>query len=276
MPGESSLLFLKLGGSLITDKMRPHFLRDETLQRLANEISTSYKTNPGLRLIIGHGSGSFGHVPAKRWGTRLGVKNREEWKGFIEVWTEANALNQYVMQALASVDLPAISFSPLSSVTSQDGKVLRWETTPIQAALTNGLVPVIHGDVVFDLARGGTILSTEDLFDHLARKFRPKRILLAGLEAGVWADFPSCTRLIPDIYPSNRQEWEAALGGSTGTDVTGGMASKVMQSLKLAEDIPNLEILIFSGEQDGNLERALNGALVGTRIKFVGNSPALK
>ena len=72
---------------------------------------------------------------------------------------------------------------------------------PLKSALANKLLPVIHGDVVFDEARGGTILSTEDLFTHLAHQLHPKRILLAGLEAGVWEDFPARTHLIEEITP---------------------------------------------------------------------------
>ena len=74
---------------------------------------------------------------------------------------------------------------------------------PIRAALSNGLLPVIHGDVAFDEIRGGTILSTEDLFAHLAHQLHPQRILLAGLEAGVWADFPAHKHLLAEITPGS-------------------------------------------------------------------------
>jgi isopentenyl phosphate kinase len=114
--------------------------------------------------------------------------------------------------------------------------------------------------------RGGTILSTEDLFEHLARHLHPERILLAGIEEGVWADFPACTRLIPEITPQNIPEVAPALGGSTATDVTGGMASKVKQSLALVQEIPGLEIGIFSGQKPGLLKNALLGATAGTRL----------
>ena len=119
----------------------------------------------------------------------------------MEVWQEAEALNNLVMEALLAAGVSALSFSPLSAVTSKDGKVRDWNIAPIQSALEAGLIPVIHGDVVFDLERGGTILSTEDLFEYLAKLFRPKRISLAGIEPGVWADYPSCTRLITGNFP---------------------------------------------------------------------------
>ena len=65
--GELTMLtFLKLGGSLITDKDSPHTARPEILRRLAEEIAAARQHNPAMQLIIGHGSGSFGHMPAKK------------------------------------------------------------------------------------------------------------------------------------------------------------------------------------------------------------------
>ena len=57
----SNIQFLKLGGSLITDKSRPQTARLDVLERLASEIAQAYHKHPDLSLVIGHGSGSFGH-----------------------------------------------------------------------------------------------------------------------------------------------------------------------------------------------------------------------
>jgi isopentenyl phosphate kinase len=261
-----SLVFLKFGGSLITDKQRLRVPRPEVLERLCGEIAHALQKHPEIRLVLGNGAGSFGHVPAKKYGTRQGVHTSQEWRGFAEIWHEAAALNTLVTDALHAAGLPAIAIHPSAAVTAADGKVLSWDLSPIQAALAANLLPVIHGDVIFDTRRGGTILSTEDLFDYLAVHLRPNRILLAGLEQGVWADYPLCTTLIPAITPDNIQSYLPALGGSNATDVTGGMASKVLQSLELVRVIPDLMVLIFSGETPGAVERALGGASPGTSI----------
>ena len=94
---------------------------------------------------------------------------------------------------------------------------------------------------------------TEDLFDHLARQLHPERVLLAGLEAGVWADFPSRERMLVEITPDSVTQMAPSLGAAIGADVTGGMHSKVTGMMSLIEAIPDLKILIFSGEQPGNL-----------------------
>jgi isopentenyl phosphate kinase len=260
------LLFLKLGGSLITDKNRPFTPRLDILDRLAGQIGTAMKETSDLQLILGHGSGSFGHPPASQYGTRAGVSGAVAWRGFTEVWYQASTLNRLVVEALRKAGLPAITLAPVSAVTARDGKVSTWNLTPLRTALDNGLMPVVHGDVVFDEARGGTILSTEDLFVHLAHQLHPKRILLAGLERGVWEDFPTRTNLIQEITPEILARKAKSLGGSTGADVTGGMLVKVTDMVALVEQEPGLEVLVFSGEEPGTLLLAMKGAHPGTWI----------
>lgn len=263
---DRNLQFLKLGGSLITEKSQPHTARHATLARLAGEITAARIETPELRLILGHGSGSFGHVPAQKYGTLSGVKTDQDWHGFIEVWREASALNRLVMEALQAAGIPAIGFPPSACVTADDGRVAAWDLNPLRRALDAGLLPVVYGDTVFDRRRRGTILSTEDLFVYLTGKFRPGRWLLAGIEPGVWADYPACTRLVEEITPQRWQALSASIQGSAATDVTGGMASKVALSLQLAAQYPPLEVQIFSGESPDEVRAALLGANSGTRI----------
>ena len=267
-PNHQNLYFLKLGGSLITDKSVPHTPRPEVILRLATEIQGVVQQRPELQLIVGHGSGSFGHFPGKKYGTRQGVQSPEQWLGFAEVWYEATALTRIVVEVFHQAGLPVMAFSPSAGVIGIDGSVFSWDLAPLRSALEAGLLPLIHGDVIFDRVRGGTILSTEDLFAHLARELKPERILLAGIEEGVWLDYPACEHLLGEITPGTFESIFSALGGSSKIDVTGGMSSKVQQSLALVEEFPQMVIQIFSGEQPGNLERALRGEQLGTTIRF--------
>ncbi len=260
------LYFLKLGGSLITNKTKPHTPRGKVIARLAKEMAEARQQNPDLQLILGHGSGSFGHVAGDRYHTRQGVHTPAEWQGFSEVWQAARALNQIVVEALYSAGLPVIAFTPSAAVVAQNGQVSRWDIQPVRAALAAGLIPMVNGDVVFDTLLGGTILSTEDLFGYLARQLWPQRILLAGLEKGVWADYPSCSHLIATITPATYPELAGSLTGSASTDVTGGMAEKVKSMLTLVEQLPDTQASIFSGAQPGLVRQALSGARPGTLI----------
>ncbi len=266
------LVFLKLGGSLITDKTQPYTPKLDIIEDVALQISTALQTQPDLRLVIGHGSGSFGHVAASQYRTREGAHREREvmegnyWKGFAEVWYQASALNGYLMRSFHKVNLPAIALAPSASVIASAGKISIWETTPISMAVADGLVPVIYGDVSFDEVRGGTILSTEDLFSHLARALHPDRILLAGLESAVWEDFPARTRKVETITPQTFGKFTENIEKAAAVDVTGGMRSKVTQMLDLVQQNSLLKIQIFSGVEPGNIVRALMGETLGTWI----------
>lgn len=261
-------VFLKLGGSLITDKATPQTARPAVLARLANEIAVAVSAAPHQPLLIGHGSGSFGHVEARKYNTRAGVHTPAEWHGFAQVADVAGRLNRLVVDALRAARLPIINISPSAVVTATDGQITHMATEPIQQALAHGLIVVVHGDVAFDTVRGGTIVSTEEVFNYLANQLHPQRILLAGIEPGVLTKFPG-GQLIPTITAANIEKLRPGLRGSAATDVTGGMESKVLTMLAQVQAQPGLSIRIFSGETPGYVTAALlnDPHLPGTTLR---------
>lgn len=264
----NELVFVKLGGSLITEKDKPRTPRLEILYRLAAEISSARAKNPSLKILLGHGSGSFGHQSARRYQTRQGVHTIDQWSGFMEVWRDARALNQIVLEALQTAGLPIITFPPSACTTTTNHRVMDWNTAPILSALEHNFIPLVQGDVIFDSQIGGTILSTEEIFLHLVPILQPSRILLAGLEPGIWADFPACTRLLPKITKYDVRSLGENLSSSSSVDVTGGMAEKVKLMFDLLEQIPGLEISIFSGLEEDLLFSALTGSHPGTTLSL--------
>lgn len=263
----ADLLFLKLGGSLITDKTAVEAVRPEVLARLAREIEQAQRAQPERQLLLGHGSGSFGHVAAARYDTRQGVQTAEQWRGFAEVSAAAARLNRLVVEALLEAGVAAVALQPSASAICRDGRIVSLAIEPVRQALAAGLVPVVYGDVAFDRVRGGTIISTEEIMTFLAAGLKPSWLLLAGETAGV---LDEQGKVIPLITRSNFQKTGAALGGSRGTDVTGGMAGKVRTMLDLVETWPALKIRIFSGLEPGEVTEALlrPAAAAGTIISM--------
>jgi len=251
---EAPPLFLKLGGSLLTDKTATEALRGAELARLAEEIAAARAARPGLRLVLGHGSGSFGHVAAARHGTRAGVAGADAWLGFATVSDAAARLNRHVITALLAAGVPAIGLPPSASAGVAGGVIQALATGPVTAALEAGLLPVVFGDVAFDSARGGTIVSTEEVLGYLAHDLRPARLLLAGETAGV---LDAAGRVVPSITRATLPALLPALGGSRGTDVTGGMTTKVTSMLDLTAALPGLRVRVFSGLVPGLLTRLL-------------------
>jgi isopentenyl phosphate kinase len=194
-----------------------------------------------------------------------GVHNADQWRGFAQVATVASQLSQLVANTLHQEGVPAWRLQPSASALSHDGVITRLEVAPIAAALDHGIVPLVHGDVALDDVRGGTIISTETIFFYLATRLPVSQILLLGEVEGV---YDARGDIIPTITPANFAAIEDALGGSAGTDVTGGMETKVRDMLALVESMPRLTIRIMNGTRPGLLQQTLGGtADSGTVIR---------
>ncbi|MDP2964472.1 MAG: isopentenyl phosphate kinase [Pelolinea sp.] len=260
------LVFLKLGGSLITDKDRPYTARFDVIKRTAEEINKAINEDSDLKVVLGHGSGSFGHFAAMESGFKEGASTKSQWLGFQRVWQAAHELNDIFIGEYNKSGLPVVSFPPSTSISADNKKILEWNTFPIRTALVNNLIPVVFGDTIFDLSLGGVILSTEELFLFLIDKLSPGRIILAGKEPGVWADFPEKKHLIPKITPENYVGVNKKIASSQSIDVTGGMQKKVTLMLEAVSTNPNLSIEIITGEIPGNIYKSLKGVKTGTII----------
>lgn len=259
-------IFLKLGGSLITDKSHPLTPRRGVIARIAAEIAETYKENPNTQLLLGHGSGSFGHAVASEYRTQYGGSTPEYWQGFVAVWIAARELNQILITHLAEAGLPVIAFPPSASVTARQGEFRNWDIQPIKHALSHDLIPVVQGDVIFDEVQGGTIFSTEQVFSYLSKALHPQRILLAGQDAGVYRDPERRDEIIHKITPEDYSRILPSLSGAEDADVTGGMESKIRWMLSLVKSQPKLKVQVFSGAVPGLIKQALTGDEFGTLI----------
>lgn len=261
---ENCLTFLKLGGSLITDKDQPETALIDQIDSLLYQITAWRMANPKDRLLLGHGSGSFGHHVAAQYGTQNGFHTPEDILGFQKVWYSARSLNHIIISRAQSLSLPLIAFPPSACITTRNHAIREWNLRPLIRVLNEGIIPVVYGDVVVDIELGGTILSTEDLFVHLAHELHPDRVLLAGKIEGVFTDFPANQHLLP--FLSARGDSTFFLQGSASQDVTGGMITKVQSMQSLCQEFPGLTVQIFSAVSPGALRQALDGAPIGTTI----------
>jgi len=270
----AELVFVKLGGSVITDKQRPFTARVDVIARLGQEIKAALAERAELQLIVGHGSGSFGHAVAQQYRTHQGHLGPGSWQGFAQTANAAARLNQVVTETLLERGVPVVSFPPSASALCRHGELVALELEPVQRVLAAGLVPLVYGDVAVDEAQGFTIVSTEQIFGYLAHRLQPSRIILAGMVDGVYnADpltHPEAARY-PVITPASWPAIRGALGGSFATDVTGGMLTKVRAMIELVSAQPTLEVQIVSGALPGRVAAALSGspAEAGSLIRSI-------
>mmetsp|Transcript_14293 Transcript_14293/g.21024 ORF Transcript_14293/g.21024 Transcript_14293/m.21024 type:complete len:296 (-) Transcript_14293:223-1110(-) len=260
------IVFLKLGGSLITDKRGEEAARVDVLERVAVEISAAVKADSSLkgRLVIGHGAGSFGHVHAHKYGIRGGCKTPRQWQGYALTANAVGALGRIVVAALLKADLPAWLIQPGACTRCSDGRVVEGPIQAVAGALDQGLIPVVHGDMALDDTRGGVVVSTEECFESLLRALpgvgkTPGRVVLAGEVDGIFTADPQVdpqAKLIPAISQETYHEVKSGLGGAFGTDVTGGMSAKVEHALGMAKE-HNIDVVVCSGLVENNVTKAL-------------------
>ncbi|MDA1079988.1 MAG: isopentenyl phosphate kinase, partial [bacterium] len=245
---------------------KPFTVKEVALRTIAAEVKKA--TRSGTQLIIGHGAGSFGHVPAKKYQTHKGLVHPNAKQGIVEVANAARQLNDIVLQELIAAGVLAVSVSPLSMMTAKDFSLGHIFTESIEQLLSLGLLPVVYGDQVVDEIRGCTIFSTETVLAHIAltlqsKGYAIKQIIHCGQTNGV---YDAEGKTIPLINGKNFDHYKASLLGSNGIDVTGGMLHKVEETLALAQQgIPGL---IIDGIEHGSLSQAVAGKKVlGTKIE---------
>jgi len=253
----SDVVLVKLGGSLITDKSKPFTEKADVISRLAREIHEA-RQECGVKLIVGHGGGSYPHEPAKKYQTHKGMAGHESIKGLSLVQDAAARLNRIIVKALIDAGENAISVNPSSCTIAEDSRILEWYTKPLEKYLEYRMLPIVYGDVGTDFKQGFCILSTEELFYHLSKKLNVGKIIMCGKTDGVFTADPNTNpdaKHIPEITPGNYQEIEKFLTSSDGIDVTGGMLLKVKRAIELAGD--GIETHIINGTKPGFLKKAL-------------------
>ncbi len=262
----NALTLIKIGGSLITDKTKPFTVRKKALALIAQEVQRAAQS--GKLIVLGHGAGSFGHIPATKYQTHKGLLNEKSYEGIAQVASAARQLNSIVMDALLEAGVLAVSVSPLSMMVAKNHELHSIYTDPIEELLKLGMLPVVYGDQMLDSAAGCTIFSTEKVLGYLGLALKNKgyvidRIIHCGQTEGV---YDAEGTVIPLITSDNFAVFKEAVGGSNGTDVTGGMLHKVEETMALArQGIPGL---IIDGIEKGSLSRVMNGEeVVGTKIE---------
>ncbi len=232
------LTILKLGGSAITDKARECTPDIPAIQRIADQLRAY-----DLPLILIHGGGSYAHP------------------------FDLSQLTRIIYASLLLRNKLPVPFHPMSFVTFDEGKVKRVLLDPIRKALQAGLLPLLHGDLVFDESQGIGVLSGDLLASLIGLRLGASRVLLGCDVDGVYSEnpktFPNAT-LIPEVTSENFHLVLDASRGPSG-DATGGMGEKVRQALRLAKN--GCECYIFNLREKYALARLLErDKIKGTRF----------
>jgi isopentenyl phosphate kinase len=219
---------LKLGGSVITYKDKPHTPNTEAITRIATEVATAGQR----RLIIVHGGGSFGHPLAKEYDIVTGYKSPKQLVGFSKTHQAMVELNEQIVNSYLEVGVPAVSIAPSSFITTEDGRITTVDFSVVARAIESGFVPILYGDAVLDSVLRFTILSGDQLAVKLAIDLNANKIIFGIDVDGVYTANPKLVkeaRLIDELSLS-QMRGIIKVGAALSTDVTGGMFGKIREA----------------------------------------------
>ena len=256
------LTILKLGGSAITDKARGCTPDIPMIQRIADQLR-----DYDLPLILIHGGGSYAHPLVTQSGIGRGVREPSQLRSISETEFYLNQLTRIICASLLLRNKLPVPLHPMSFVTLDEGKVKRILLDPIRKSLRIGLIPLLHGDLVFDESQGIGVLSGDRLASLIGPRLGASRVLLGCDVDGVYSENPKTSpnaTLITEVSSENlRMVLNASQ--SPSDDATGGMREKVRQALQLAKS--GCECYIFNLREKNALRKILEGnGITGTRF----------
>jgi len=254
---------IKLGGSIITYKNSgtPR-MRKERVRNFAKVIH-KWLDQSNNRLAIVLGTGSYGHPLAKKFRLDKGVSktgsiDQSKWKGVIKTRLSVIRLMEYVTDIFLEAGIPVYPVSPgdVYFNVTMDAKI-------IGDILDNGLVPILHGDMVLDDSRGAIIYSGDNITIDLARIFEADEVHFATEGNGITLN----GKHVPQIRSQelvNLMMKKSKDKISNVTDVSSGFLGKIGACL---EYIPKKGIRIYNGSDIADFKRGFLENKGGTLIE---------
>jgi isopentenyl phosphate kinase len=262
------MIIIKFGGSVITDKKVKYKFRPNVTDRLVKEFKSGIKKQ---QLILVHGAGSFGHILSKQYELDKGFRSPKQLSKVAEVKKDVRELNLKILQILIRNNLNPISISPSSVISNNNKSISKIDLTAFDKPMALQFIPVTYGDIVMDEALGFSICSGDQIILHLAKKYKPDRVIFATNVDGVCTKPPGRgikTELIekidlgsgPDLDLVKQIEAEMKVA-----DVTGGIFEKLKISMEIAKS--GVKTNIINGTVKNRLRDCVKGRkVIGTTI----------
>jgi len=251
------MFIIKLGGSVITDKSKQEFFRQNIMDNLSKEIKKADKD-----IILVHGAGSFGHILAKKYELNEGFKYDKQIEGFSVTHAMVQKLNVLVLSSLHNHRVPAVSIAPHSILRLDDHILDVINYKIFKEYLDKSFTPVTFGDVVLDKKLGFSICSGDLLVKVLAEYFKPEKIIFVLDEDGLYTSNPKIDKNAEFIDSTTADKLKKLITSlDKHADVTQGMKGKIDTISEIAK--LNIDTILLNG----NKHERLYKALIGENIK---------
>lgn len=259
---KNQITIIKIGGSVLTYKNQIGTIKRKRLEKIADELK-SYLEKKNEKLLVVHGAGSFGHPLAKKYN----ISDPDSNKNILGVGlthVSMHHLSIMLCDSFLKRGLPVYPISSGSVLMQKGGRISSFKVDLIRKLLEKDIIPVLHGDVAIDEDTQFSICSGDQIISYLSNKLPTKRILFLTDVDGVYTEDP---KLSPnaELFRLLKKRDIQRVKFSTENyqvDVTGLMRGKLKEITKIKGPV-----LVFNGNKNGNLLRALHGESPGTLIR---------
>ena len=245
------MILLKLGGSIITNKSRPLSPRRKAIDKIAKIL-----TDIDEPVVLVHGGGSYGHY----WSVKYDMHTKPHMydsRGVATVKNSMVELDRIVLDILAKNDINPYCLPPASFMQGsrpEEGKIRM-----IKKIAESNLVPVTFGDALWHGQGKTYILSGDKIMTHMAKVLKPRLCIFALNEDGVYSNLK--TKTLIEEYKNEKLPVM-----QSGMDVTGGMARKIEESIKISRAGVNV-FLVNGSRPERILDAVKNSKFYGTTFR---------
>jgi glutamate 5-kinase len=245
---------IKLGGSVVTDKARDRVARPDSIRAIGAALRDA-TTSGGGRVILVHGTGSFGKPFANRYDYLEGHFDAGRVDQYLEIRNALDDLARIVARELGgaglrvaeldayhafslsatTIDAPPHGSAGSGSSASIDAVDTVRYTAPshVDLLLARGVAPLFHGDLFVCARDGYRVVSSDEMIARLAHHYRPRLVLFLSDVAGVFR--PGSGDLLTSLSEADADSFDRARrSDSDALDVSGGMRAKVRWAFEAA------------------------------------------
>lgn len=260
---KKELTIIKLGGSLLTDKLQPYSIHNDVLEAVSREIRDCIDEGLIQSLIIIHGVGSYGHPPVLEHKLHKGFIGPHQLLPLSKTQAIVAEFRAIIVRALQDSGIPVCLMYPSSMMIQEKMRLTRYFLEPLKGFLSLGMVPLLGGDILIDPAMGWSVGSGDQIAVMLAKELGAKHLIFASDIDGVFTTDPKQdpnAELIDTINLNVIKEILERLRSSSKADASGAMHGKLNAISALKNEIQNgLDVAILSMMTSGRLVAFMNG-----------------
>ncbi|MFX1238872.1 MAG: isopentenyl phosphate kinase, partial [Promethearchaeota archaeon] len=216
----------------------------------------------GVKIIIIHGGGSFGHPPARKYGIFEGINPEipDQILGLVETHKSMNDFNTYIINAFIDNGYPALSIQSSSIFIKKSVSISMASIDIIEAALDLGITPVLYGDIILDNKGSFSIVSGDQIIFKLCttlEQYKVSKVVFTMETDGLYIkdeNKENGCMLITECHFRDLDSLELADIGQK-IDVTGGIRGKLDFIKKICE--LKISVQLVNGLKEDFIYKAL-------------------